>query len=130
MNELILFPMFLIALIAILMTAMEYTFTQHVSKLYKHNVSRRAGAKNLLESNIVVQPNTVPATPVVSIDTCDPKGKTPYYDSTTKKCVQCIITNNCLLGFERCYQNKCIKKNSPQCAFYPIGVVGGNTETQ
>jgi hypothetical protein len=48
----------------------------------------------------------------------------PYWDESKNKCVECLIDNNCVIGFERCYQNKCIKKNSPQCAFYPVGILG------
>ena len=61
---------------------------------------------------------------------CDPKSKTPYYDSVTSKCVECLIDNNCILGFQRCFQGVCVKKNSPQCVHYPYGLLGGNDQFQ
>jgi hypothetical protein len=50
----------------------------------------------------------------------------PYFDAETSTCVQCFESSfNCLTGFQRCFRGRCVKKNSPQCAFYPIGLVGG-----
>ena len=50
----------------------------------------------------------------------------PYFDAATSTCVQCFEDSfNCLTGFQRCLRGKCVKKNSPQCSYYPIGLVGG-----
>jgi outer membrane biosynthesis protein TonB len=55
-----------------------------------------------------------------------PDKKTPYFDSASGQCVECMEDFNCIVGYQRCYKNKCLKKNSPQCAYYPIGALGRN----
>lgn len=50
----------------------------------------------------------------------------PHYDPKTSTCVECLESSfHCLTGFQRCYQGRCVVKNSPQCSFYPIGGTGG-----
>lgn len=50
----------------------------------------------------------------------------PFFDPKTSTCVQCFESSfNCLTGFQRCYQGRCVVKNSPQCSYYPIGGTGG-----
>lgn len=50
----------------------------------------------------------------------------PYFNPETSTCVQCFESSfNCLTGFQRCLAGRCVKKNSPQCSYYPIGNLGG-----
>ena len=49
----------------------------------------------------------------------------PYLDKSNNKCVQCFPNSwNCLTGFQRCHLGICVRKNSPQCAYYPFGAQG------
>lgn len=50
----------------------------------------------------------------------------PYFDPVNSTCVQCFENSfNCLTGFQRCLAGICVKKTSPQCSFYPTGILGG-----
>lgn len=52
----------------------------------------------------------------------------PYFNPETSTCVQCIECFNCLMGFQGCLKGLCVKKNSPQCANYPVGLLGNRIE--
>lgn len=54
----------------------------------------------------------------------------PHFNPETSTCVQCFESSfNCLTGFQRCLAGRCVKKNSPQCSYYPVGVLGGSITT-
>lgn len=55
----------------------------------------------------------------------------PHFDPKTSTCVECFESSfNCLTGFQRCYQGRCVVKNSPQCSYYPVGGTGGAIQVQ
>lgn len=55
----------------------------------------------------------------------------PFFDPATSTCVQCFASSfNCLEGYQDCLSGLCVKKTSPQCAFYPVGVLGGSIDNQ
>ena len=55
----------------------------------------------------------------------------PFFDAATSTCVQCFASSfNCLEGYQDCLSGLCVKKTSPQCAFYPTGVLGGSIDNQ
>ena len=78
--------------------------------------------KKLREEEIEKIFNTKVASQAESLDS-----EFPYFDPKTSTCVQCFENSfNCMTGFQRCLNGRCVRKNSPQCSYYPVGLLGGS----